>query len=132
MSKMEDKKYEVVVVSLGDYSLDILMKKKFYAFPRGSRKVGDYFAFYKNKKIASYAKVKESFQGDKSDVGIGYWLHCLPDADPPYEIVRFEKIIDLKKPILKDETGRGKGQIRGVRYTTLKKLLGAKKISELF
>ena len=41
MSKMEDKKYEVVVVSLGDYSLDILMKKKFYAFPRGSRKVGD-------------------------------------------------------------------------------------------
>jgi len=26
---MEDKKFEVVVVSLGDYSLDILMKKKF-------------------------------------------------------------------------------------------------------
>jgi len=130
--KMERNKYEIVVVSLGDYSFDTLMKKKLYAFPKGSRKVGKYFAFYKNKSISYYAKVKESSEGDKNDVGIGYWLNCLPDAEPPYQIVKFDKIIKLKTPILKEESQRGKGHILGARYTDLKRLLSAKKISDLF
>lgn len=122
---------EVVVVSIDDYSLNILKNRKFYAFPRGSRKVGKYFAFYKNGKIDFYGEVSSSDDGDKSDVGIDYWLRCLPDANPPFKIVRFNKFIKLKNPILKDNVGRGKGHIQGRIYTTLKKLLKAKKVSDL-
>jgi hypothetical protein len=66
-----ENKIEVVIVSIDNYSLEKLIKEKFYAFPKGSRKVGEYFAFYKEGKISYYAKVKESLEGDKKDVGVG-------------------------------------------------------------
>jgi hypothetical protein len=122
---------EVVVVSIDDYSLDVLKKKKFYAFPRGSRQIGKYFAFYKNRKIEFYGEVSESFEGDKNEVGIGYWLNCLPDAEPPFQIVKFKEFIKLEKPIVKDDNSRGRGHVQGRVYTTLKKLLNAKIISDL-
>src|SRR3989344_9419268 len=127
---MEKSEVEVVVVSIGDYSWKDLLGKKLYAFPKG--KVGKYFAFYKNGEISYYAKVKSSKEGGKEDVGIEYWFYCMPDADPPYQIVLFDKIQKLKYPIKKDDFRRGRGHIQGRRYTTLKKLLTAKKISELF
>lgn len=124
-----DEDRDVVVVSMGEYSWNILIKEKFYAFPLRSRKVGKYFAFYRKGVIAHYAEVESSEQGDKEKVGIGYWLHCMPDAEPPYQIVRFNKILKLKKEI-KKESSKG-GHIQGTRYTTLKKLLNARIISEL-
>lgn len=121
---------EVVIVSIDNYSWEKLMKDKFYAFPKGSRKVGEYFAFYKDGKISYYAKVKESLEGDKEDVGVGYWLYCMPDAEPPFQIVKFQWVRKLKNEIKKEEKGRGK-HIQGRVYTTLKKLLNAKSISDL-
>jgi hypothetical protein len=126
---MEDEK-NVVVVSIGNYSFNILSKEKFYAFPKGSRKVGEYFAFYKNGKIEYYAKVSLSKEGGKEEVGAGYWIYCMPDAEPPYQIIKFNKLIKLKNPIVKN-TGRG-GYIQGTRYTSIKKLLKAKTIKDLF
>lgn len=126
---MEDKE-EVIVVSISDYSWNILKKDKFYAFPRGSRKDGKYFAFYRKGEIAYYGEVKEIVEGGKKDVGYGYWLYCMPDAEPPFKIVKFKRIIKLKNPITIGESGRGK-HIQGKVYTTLKKLLKAKTISDL-
>jgi len=129
---MEKPSKEVVVVSLDNYSWDVLMKNKFYAFPKGSRKVGKYFAFYKDGKISHYAEVEKAEEGEKKDVGLKYWLNCFPDADPPYMIVNFNKIRKLRPCIKKDEIGRGKGSIQGRVYTTLNKLLNSKRISEIF
>ncbi len=128
---MKEDKREVVVVSIDNYSLNILLKEKFYAFPLNSRRVGKYFAFYKDGKISYYAEVKKAEEGGKQEVGIGYWLYCLADSDPPFQIVRFEKIIKLKNPIKKDDLGRGKGHIQGRIYTTFPKLLKAKTILDL-
>ncbi len=128
---MQEKEIEVVVVSMSEYSWKVLMEKKFYAFPKGSRKIGKYFAFYKDREISYYGEVKSSEDGGKSDVGIGYWLYCLPDADPPFQIVRFDKIKRLKKPIKKNIDGKGKGHIQGARYTTFKKFMKAKMITDL-
>lgn len=128
---MEKEEREVVVVSIDNYSLDVLMKKKFYAFPMGSRKIGRYFAFYKDGQISYYAEVKKAEEGGKSEVGVGYWLYCLADADPPFQIVRFDKIKKLRSPVKKDNLGRGKGHVQGRIYTTFKKLLKAKTISDL-
>lgn len=125
------KEREVVVVSIDSYSWKILMDKKFYAFPKGSRIVGEYFAFYRKGEIAYYSKVKKSEEGGKNDIGFGYWLYCFPDSEPPFQIVKFDKLIKIKNPIKKDEAGRGKGHIQGRIYTTLKKLLKAKRISDL-
>jgi hypothetical protein len=125
---------EVVVVSIEDYSWDVLLKNGMYAFPKGTRKVGDYFAFYKKAPVSAithYAKVLSFKEGDKNEVGIGYWVKCFPDADPPYVIVNFEKVKKLKNPIKKNVSGRGKGHVQGRIYTTLTKLLKAKTISEL-
>ncbi len=127
---MEENK-EVVVVSIDNYSFDILLKKKFYAFPKGSRKIGEYFAFYKGGAITHYGKVKSSKEVGKSEIGFGYWLYCFPDAEPPFQMVTFNKIMKLKFPIKKTSLGRGKG-IQGRIYTTLNKLLNAKDISDLF
>ena len=126
---MEENKIEVVVVSMSNYSWKILMDKKFYAFPKGSRKVGEYFAFYKDGKISHYAKVKTAKEVDKKELGVGYWLYCMPDAEPPFQLVEFDKIIKLRSPV-KKEGIRG-GHIQGTRYTTLQKLLKAKTISDL-
>lgn len=123
---------DVVVVAIDNYSWEILMKKKFFAFPKGSRKIVKYFAFYKNGEIAYYGEVKKSEEGSKRDVGFGYWLYCMPDADPPFQIVRFNEITKLKKPIVKNNLGRGKGHIQGRVYTTFKKLLKAKTIADLY
>lgn len=123
---------DVIVVSIGNYSWNALLKKKFYAFPKNSRKIGKYFAFYRNGEIRYYSKVKSFNEGSKSDIGIGYWLYCMPDAEPPFQIVKFDKIEKLKKPIKKDiGAGRGKGHVQGKLYTTFTKLLNAKKVSEL-
>src|SRR3989344_1778887 len=111
---------DVVVVSISDYSWKILSEKKFYAFPMGSRKIGKYFAFYKNGAISYYGEVVKSEEGGKNEVGIGYWLYCMPDAEPPYQIVRFDKIKKLKIPIKRNDEGRGgRGHIQGCIYTTL-------------
>ena len=126
---MEDEK-NLVVVSIGSYSFNTLLKEKFYAFPKGSRKVREYFAFYKNGKIEYYSKVSSSEEGGKNEVGTGYWLYCMPDAEPPYQIIKFNKLIKLKNPIMKN-IGRG-GHIQGTRYTQIKKLLKAKTIKDLF
>ena len=120
---------DVVVVSISDYSWKILSEKKFYAFPMGSRKIGKYFAFYKNGAISYYGEVVKSEEGGKNEVGIGYWLYCMPDAEPPFQLVEFDKIIKLRSPV-KKEGIRG-GHIQGTRYTTLQKLLKAKTISDL-
>jgi len=125
---------DVVVVSIDNYSWNILINKKYFAFPKGTRKIGEYFAFYKKEPISAvthYAKVLQSQEGDKKDVGIGYWLNCFPDSQPPYVIVRFDKIKKLKQPVRKDNLGRGKGHVQGRIYTSLNKLLKAKTISQL-
>ena len=128
---MKEEEVEVVVVAVDDYSFDVLKKQKFYAFPLKSRKVGKYFAFYKNGQIIFYGEVSKTEEADKDTIGFGYWLHCLADKEPPFQLVRFKKLIKLKNPISKDNLGRGKGHIQGRIYTTLKKLLKAKNISEL-
>ena len=131
---MGEEKVEVVVVAIDNLSWDILLKKKFYAFPKSSRKVGKYFAFYRHFPISAithYAKVSKAEEGETEDVGTTYWLHCFPDAEPPFQIVRFEKLIKLRSPVKKDSIHRGgKGHIQGRVYTTLNKLLKAKTISE--
>lgn len=127
---MDKKEVEVVVVSIDNYSYNCLIKNKFYAFPKGSRKAGKYFAFYKNGEISYYAEVKKLEEVGKSEIG-AYWIYCFPDAEPPYQKVIFSKIIKLKQPIKKDNAGRGKGHIQGRIYTTLRKLLNAKTISDL-
>lgn len=128
---MEQEEKNVVVVSIDKYSFDILMKKKFYAFPKGSRRIGEYFAFYKNGEITHYGKVESEKDVDKSELGIGYWLYCFPDAEPPFKKIIFNSLIKLKTPIKKDNIGRGKGHIQGRIYTTLKKLIKAKTIADL-
>jgi hypothetical protein len=55
----------------------------------------------------------------------------LPDAEPPFEMVKFKKLIKLKKPIVKEDNSRGKGHVQGRIYTTYKKLMKAKTISDL-
>jgi hypothetical protein len=127
---MKNEEADVIVVAISNYSWDILNKKKFYAFPKGSRKVRKYFAFYRNGEISHYAEVKSIEDGNKQDVGIGYWLYCMPDADPPFQIVRFEKIKKLRTPIKKDTFGK-RNHIQGRVYTTIKSLLKAKTISDL-
>lgn len=120
----------VIIVSLDDYSWKVILEKKFYAFPKGSRKIEKYFGFYRKKPISAithYAKVKTIEEGGKEEVGTKYWLYCLPDAEPPFQIVRFDKIIKLKLPIKKD-LKRG---IQGRIYTTIKKMLNSKKITDL-
>ncbi|MBU2523140.1 MAG: hypothetical protein KKE23_02525 [Nanoarchaeota archaeon] len=125
-----DNQEEVVVVSISDYSWNILKKEKFYAFPMGSRKDGKYFAFYRKGEISHYAEVKEIVEGGKEDIGYGYWLYCMPDAEPPFKIVKFKRIIKLKNPITREESKRG-GHVQGKVYTTLKRFLRAKTISDL-
>jgi hypothetical protein len=131
-SKNDEK---VIVVSIDNYSWKVLIERKFYAFPKGSRKIGKYFAFYKKYPISAithYGEVSKTEEGGKQEVGIGYWLNCLPDAEPPFQIVRFKKIKKLHFPVRKDNNlGRGKGHIQGRIYTTLSKLLKARKIPEL-
>lgn len=128
---MDKEETDVVVVSIDKYSFDILMDKKFYAFPNGSRKVKEYFAFYRNGEITHYGKVKTDEEVDKSELGVSYWLYCFPDAEPPFRRVTFQKLIKLKNPIKKDNLGRGKGHVQGRIYTTYKKLMKAKTISDL-
>ena len=128
---MEKEEKNVVVVSIDNYSFNILMKEKFYAFPKGSRKIKEYFAFYKNGEIIYYGKVKESEEVNKSELGVSYWLYCFPDSEPPFNRVTFDKLTKLKTPIKKDNIGRGKGHIQGRIYTTLKKLMKAKTIADL-
>jgi hypothetical protein len=128
---MVEKDVEVVVVSIDDYSLNVLKTEGFYAFPKGSRKIGKYFAFYKNRQIEFYGEVSEAKEVSKQEVGISYWLRCLPDAEPPFEMVKFKKLVKLKKPIVKEENSRGKGHVQGRIYTTYKKLMKAKTISDL-
>ena len=128
---MENQERDVIVVSISNYSWDVLIKKKFYAFPKRSRKATKYFAFYRKGEISYYGEVKEITEGGKKDIGYGYWLYCMPDAEPPFQIVKFKKITRLKTPIKKDEVGRGGGHIQGRIYTTFKKLLRAKVISDL-
>ena len=125
-----DNEVEVVVVAIDNLSLKALNEKKFYAFPKGSRKIGKYFAFYKAGEIFAYAEVKKVQEVGKSELG-SYWIYCFPDAEPPYQKVSFDKIIKLKNPIKKDNMGRGKGSIQGRIYTTFKQLLAAKKVSDL-
>ncbi|MCR4284656.1 MAG: hypothetical protein NUV97_01265 [archaeon] len=122
---------DVVVVSIDDYSWNILKKKNFFAFPKGSRKILKYFAFYTGGKITHYAKVKSFKEASKGEVGFGYWLYCFPDANPPFHLVLFERMIKLKNTIKKDNLGRGRGHVQGRIYTTLNKLLKAKTIKDL-
>ena len=98
---MDKEETDVVVVSIDKYSFDILLNKKFYAFPMGSRKVKEYFAFYRNGEITYYGKVKTEEDVDKSELGISYWLYCFPDYEPPFKRVTFQKLIKLKNPIKK-------------------------------
>ena len=128
---MEKEEKNVVVVSIDKYSFDILIDKNFYAFPKGSRKVKEYFAFYRKGEINYYGKVKKDEDVDKSELGVSYWLYCFPDSEPPFKRVTFDKLIKLKNPIKKDNIGRGKGHIQGRIYTTFKKLLKAKTIIDL-
>ena len=127
---MDKNESDVVVVAIEKYSWETLIKKKFFAFPKGSRRVCKYFAFYRKGEIANYAEVKGVTEGEKKDVGIGYWLYCFPDAEPPFEIVKFKTMKKLEPPIKKDGV-RGRGHVQGRIYTTLKKLLKAKKVSDL-
>jgi hypothetical protein len=120
---------EVVVVAISEFSWNILIEKNFYAFPKGKRKIGKYYAFYKDGKITNYAKVKSIKEGGKNEVSMNYWLYCMPEAEPPYQIVTFERIIKLNNEILRNKI-RG-GHVQGARYTTLNKLLKAKQISDL-
>lgn len=126
---MKKEESDVVVVSMGNYSWKVLFEKKFYAFPKGSRKIGKYFAFYKDGEISHYAKVKEVKEGDKKDIGFGYWAYCMPDTEPPFQMVIFDSIVKLRTPIKKE--GLRGGHIQGTRYTTIKKLLNAKTIFDL-
>jgi len=126
----EEKEVEVVVVAIDNLSLKYLNEKKFYAFPKGSRKIGKYFAFYKSGEIFAYAEVKKLKEVGKSELG-SYWIYCFPDAEPPFQKVTFDKIIKLKVPIKKDNLGRGKGHIQGRIYTTFRQLLAAKTIADL-
>jgi len=121
---------EVIVVPISDYSWDILKKKKFYAFPKGSRKEGKYFAFYRKGEITHYGEVNGVADAGKDDIGYGYWLYCMPDSEPPFRMIKFKKLIKLKNSIKKGELRRG-GHIQGKVYTTLKKFLKAKLISDL-
>jgi len=127
-------KTDVTVVSIDKYSWSILQKRGFYAFPNNSREAKKYFAFYLGKPISAithYAEAKSINEGGKIDVGIDYWLQELPDKEPPYIIVKFDKLIKLKTPIKKDNLGRGRGHVQGRIYTSLKKLLKSKTISQL-
>jgi len=129
---MEDKIKEVVVVALDKYSWEVLMKEKFYIFPENTRKVGTYFAFYKGKPISAithYAKTESQGEIKIKEIPSKYWLMNLSSHSPPYTIVKFKEIKKLRSSIKKPE-GRGKG-IQGRIYTTLKKLMSSKLISEL-
>jgi hypothetical protein len=108
----------------------VLIKKKFYAFPRKLAREVKYFAFYNGGTISYYAEVRKMGECGKQDVGVGYWLRCLPDAEPPFQIARFCKIKKLRNPI-KKENEVGRGHIQGRLYTTMKILLNARKISDL-
>lgn len=133
-TRMKKEEQNVVIVAIDNYSWKVLMDKGFYAFPIRTRKVGEYFAFYQKEPISAvthYGKVIKAEEGGKTDVGIGYWLNCFPDAEPPFQIVRFDRIIKLKSPIKKDSIGRGGVHIQGRVYTSFKKLMKAKKISQL-
>jgi hypothetical protein len=123
------KEKDVLVVSIGDYSFKVLLEEKFYAFPKGSRRIVKYIAFYKNGKVEYYGEVDKLVEGNKKDIGLDYWIYCMPDHEPPFEIVKFKKIIKLKNELTKDNF-RG-GHIQGKKYTTIKKLLNSSKISEL-
>lgn len=132
---MEDEN-NVTVVSMDKYSLNILLDKGFYAFPKGSRKVNEYFAFYHSGEINYYGKVTEALEVMEEEfekiLGKEYWLLSFPDANPPFKIVKFNKIEKLKAPVIKENLGRGKGQIQGRVYTSFKRLINSKTILDLF
>lgn len=128
---MNKEEKNVVVVSIDKYSFDILMNKKFYAFPKNSRRIEKYFAFYKDGEINYYGIVKSEKEVNKLELGIGYWLYCFPDSEPPFKMVTFDKLIKFKNPIKRDVHKKGKGYIQGRIYTTYKKLMKAKTISDL-
>jgi len=128
---MDNNEKNVIVVSIDKYSFDILLKKKFYGFPNGSRQIKEYFAFYRNGEITHYSKVKDVKDVSITELGVNYWLYCFPDSEPPFKKVIFDKLIKLKTPIKKDGSGRGKA-IQGRVYTTFNNLMSAKLITDLF
>jgi hypothetical protein len=129
---MKEDSKEVVVVALDKYSWEVLIKEKFYIFPKNTRKVGTYFAFYKGKPVSAithYSKTESHNEIKIKEIPSKYWLMNLSSHSPPYTIVRFKQIKKLRSPIKKSE-GRGRG-VQGRIYTTLKKLMKSKLISEL-
>jgi hypothetical protein len=127
---VDSKESSVTVVALDAYSWKELLQNKFYAFPMKSRKISDYFAFYQSKPISAithYARVQSCEEGNKEDVGILYWLKCMPNAEPPFQIVKFNEIKKLRSSIVKDNYS-----IQGKAYTTLGKLFSARNISDIF
>lgn len=130
-----EKKEPVTIVALDNYSWKLLLQNKFYAFPKGSRKIGSYFAFYQGRPISAithYAKVDSLEEGGREDVGIRYWLNCMPNATPPFQIVRFKEIKKIRSPITKDDSFGQSHHIQGKAYTDLKELLSAKNIPDIF
>lgn len=132
VEKNKISKKNVIVVSLDDYSWKILLKEKFYIFPKNSRRVEEYFAFYKGKPLSAithYAKVSFHKEINVNDIPSGYWLRNLADHSPPYILVKFVKINKLRRYV-KKEAGRGHG-IQGRIYTSFEKLKNSTLISEL-
>lgn len=132
LEKINIIKKNVVVVALDDYSWKILLKDKFYIFPKSSRRVEEYFAFYKGKPLSAithYAKVAFYKEIEVKDIPSRYWLRNLANYSSPYILVSFSKINKLRRYI-KKEDGRGKG-IQGRIYTSLEKLKNSKFISNL-
>lgn len=122
---------DTIVVSLDEYSFKTLKEKKFYAFPKKSRKIKKYFAFYNGKPISAithYAKVADVEEGNRFIVDSKYWLMNLAKSEPPYIKVKFKEIKKFKSPIKADKK---RGTIQGRIYTNLEKLKKSNKISEL-
>jgi hypothetical protein len=129
---LKDEDNDVIVVSIDEYSLSRLINDLFYSFPKGTRKVKKFFAFYESGKITYYAQVDTVKEVGKSELDLEYWAYCFPDKEPPYQMVTFKKINKLEFPInINKNLPRGKGHIQGRIYTSIKKLKSAKFISDL-
>ncbi len=123
-------KNDLLIVSIDDYSLDVLLKESFYATKRKLDPQFKFIAFYQKGVIGAityYGIIDKVLEGDKNDVGMVYWLRNFPEKDPPYIIVRFKKIVRLKKP-LKRDIKRG---VQGPIKSNFKKLEEASKLSDL-
>mgnify|MGYP001091741901 CR=1 FL=1 len=129
---MDNKRKNVVIVPVSNYSFQRVIDEGIYAFPADRKhKLTEYIAFYRVKPVSSIthiAKISEVKRAHKSDFFIKDLLlmfgHNITDEIIVYQLSSISK---LKKPVL----FKREGTIRGPKYSTLDTLLSARFTHEL-